>query len=150
MTDEERQLDGFIAKFASDNQALIRACRAHMRGRLPGYHELVYDNYNFFVIGYCASERPSESILSLAANAKGLTLFFLQGVALADPDGLLQGEGNAVRSIRIPEAARLAAPQVDALIERAMAQGRAADPDASSKLIIRSVSAKQRPRRKGA
>ena len=147
MTDAETQLDGFIAKFAPDNQALIRECRAYMRGRLPSYHELVYDNYNFFVIGYCPGERPSDAILSLAANAKGMTLFFLRGVALADPNGLLQGEGNAVRSIRLPDCTRQDDAQVDALIERAVLQGKLPEPGIESKLIIRSVSAKQRPRR---
>ena len=42
-------------------------------------HELVYDNDNFFVIGYGASPRPSEAILSIAASAKGVSLCFLDG-----------------------------------------------------------------------
>lgn len=148
MTSPESQLDGFIAKFDPDNQVLIRECRAHMRARLPGYHEMVYDNYNFFVIGYCPSERPSDAILSLAAQAKGMTLCFLHGVHLADPEGLLQGGGNLVRSIRIPAANRLADLGVDALIGRAIEQGKAADAHLPAKLIIRSISAKQRPRRR--
>ena len=63
----EQQLAGFIEKFDSKNAALIRSVRKVLRKRLPTANELVYDNYNFFVIGYCATERPSDCILSIAA-----------------------------------------------------------------------------------
>ena len=48
----EQQLAGFIKKFDSKNAALIRSVRKVLRERLPTANELVYDNYNFFVIGY--------------------------------------------------------------------------------------------------
>ena len=48
----EKQLEEFIGKFEQKNQALIRATRKAFRRRLPAANELVYDNYNFFVIGY--------------------------------------------------------------------------------------------------
>jgi hypothetical protein len=41
-----------------------------VRKKLPTAHELVYDNYNFFVIGYSATERPSDAIVSIAAKAR--------------------------------------------------------------------------------
>jgi len=47
----EKQLAGFIAKFAPEMAKRIRAARANMRKRIPQAVELVYDNYNFFVIG---------------------------------------------------------------------------------------------------
>jgi hypothetical protein len=34
--------------------------------------EIVYDNYNFFVIGFSVTERPSDCILSIAAAANGV------------------------------------------------------------------------------
>jgi hypothetical protein len=65
-----RQLAGFIAKFEPANAKLIRQCRAAIRRLLPTATELVYDNYNFFVIGYSATARPSDCILSIAAAAQ--------------------------------------------------------------------------------
>ena len=59
---DEVQLRRFIAKFEARNQALIRSLHRALRKRLPTANELVYDNYNFFVIGYCTSERPSDSL----------------------------------------------------------------------------------------
>lgn len=67
--DSEKQLKGFIDKFEPKHQALIRATRKALRKRLPLANELAYDNYNFFVLGYCSSERPSDCILSIAAGA---------------------------------------------------------------------------------
>jgi hypothetical protein len=83
----EKQLAGFIAKFTPEMAALIRAARSKMRKRIPNALELVYDNYNFFVIGYGPNERPRDAIFSLAAQAKGLSLCFLQGAGLPDPKG---------------------------------------------------------------
>jgi hypothetical protein len=87
-------------------------------------------------------------IFSLAAQAKGLTLFFGQGKGLPDPAKILKGSGNVVRSIQLESAATLDRPEVRALIGEAL--NRAKTPlDANSKhsLIIKSISAKQRPRR---
>ena len=144
----EKQLAGFIAKFTPAMATFIREARKKMRGRLPQAVELVYDNYNFFVIGYGPSERPSEAIFSLAAQAKGLSLCFLQGAGLADPTGLLKGSGNVVRSIRLENAATLDRAAVRALMKAALDRATVPiDPEGAHQLIIRSVSAKQRPRR---
>jgi len=53
-----QQVDGFIEKFESAMTQRIRAVRATLRKRFPTGIELVYDNYNFFVIGYSTTERP--------------------------------------------------------------------------------------------
>ena len=144
----ETQLAGFIAKFAPDVAALIRAARKRMRARLPRATEFVYDNYNFFVIGYGPGERPSEAIFSLAAQAKGVSLCFLQGAGLPDPKKILRGSGNVVRNIRLESAATLEKPEVRALIDAALERAKVPlDPKGKHQLIIRSVSAKQRPRR---
>ncbi|MBX3430319.1 MAG: DUF1801 domain-containing protein [Hyphomonadaceae bacterium] len=144
----EQQLAGFIAKFTPEMAKRIRAARAKMRKRIPQAIELVYDNYNFFVIGYGPSERPSDAIFSLAAQAKGLSLCFLQGAKLPDPKRLLKGSGNVVRNIRLDDATTLDLPDVDALISVAIERAKTPMPaKGKHQLIIRSVSAKQRPRR---
>jgi len=144
----EKQLAGFIAKFTPEIATLIRGARKKMRERLPQAIELVYDNYNFFVIGYGPSEKASQAIFSLAAQAKGVSLCFLQGAGLPDPNGLLKGNGNVVRSIRLESAATLDRAEVRALIKAALVRAKSPiDPKCVHQLIIKSVSAKQRPRR---
>jgi hypothetical protein len=147
----EKQLAGFIAKFTPEMATFIRAARRKMRALLPNAVELVYDNYNFLVIGYGPGERPSDAIFSLAAQAKGVALCFLQGAGLPDPEGLLRGSGNVVRSIRLDSPATLDRADVRALVKTALARAKTPlEPGAKHRLVIRSVSAKQRPRRAAA
>jgi hypothetical protein len=144
----ERQLSEFIEKFTPEMGKLIRAARAKMRGLMPHALELVYDNYNFFVIGYGPSEKAGDAIFSLAAQAKGLSLCFLQGAKLPDPHKLLRGSGNVVRNIRLESADALDDPEVRGLIDVALARAKSPMPaDGHHRLIIKSVSTKQRPRR---
>ena len=147
MVSPEAQLAGFIEKFTPETAALIRAARKKMRALLPDAVELVYDNYNFFVIGYGPSERPSEAVFSIAAQAKGVSLCFLQGAGLPDPHRLLRGSGNVVRNVRLAGVATLEQPEVLALIDVARRRAKVPFGDGEHRLIIRSVSAKQRPRR---
>jgi len=145
----ETQLRAFIAKFGADDQRLIRAVRTAMRKRLPTANELVWDNYNFFVIGYSPTERPTDSVFSIAARANGLGICFIQGAKLADPKGLLVGSGKQTRFIRVESASQLVHPDVEALMKQAVSAAKIPFPTSGrSKLIIRSVSAKQRPRRR--
>ena len=145
----EDQLEIFIDKFDSKNAALIRSARKTLRKRLPAANELVYDNYNFFVIGYCSTERPSDCIVSIAAAANGVGLSFYYGAFLPDPLKLLLGSGSQNRFIRIESAATLAHPAVEELIAAAIAQAKRPLPASGrGKLVIRSISKKQKPRRK--
>ena len=148
--DEEARLTAFIEKFTPAMQKEIRSVRAAMRRRLPGAFELAYDNYNFFVIGYSPTERPSDAVFSIAASAKGVSLCFIQGAALPDPAGVLQGDGKQTRFIRLESAATLKRPEVEALVTAAIADAAAPFRKAAGGgLVIRSVSTKQRPRKKG-
>jgi len=142
------QLAGFIDKFEPPMAKRIRACRAALRKRFPSANEIVYDNYNFFVIGYSPTERPSDTIVSLAAAANGVGLSFYHGATIADPHKLLQGSGVQNRFLRLESAGRLSEPHVAALIDAADAQSKVPFAQEKGRLIIKSISAKQRPRRK--
>ncbi len=143
------QLDGFLAKFTPEVRAIAKAALAKMRRRLPGALELVYDNYNALAIGFGPSERASEAIFSIALFPRWVSLFFLQsGAKLPDPQKLLKGSGKRVRHIVLEGAATLDRPAVQELI--ALALERAAKPlDATNRrrIVIKFISAKQRPRR---
>lgn len=142
------QLASFIDKFEPGMAERIRACRAALRKRFPSANEIVYDNYNFFVIGYSPTERPSDTIVSLAAGANGVGLSFYHGATIPDPHELFQGSGAQNRFIRLESAGRLSDPQVAELIDAAEAQSKVPFAQEKGRLIIKSISAKQRPRRK--
>ena len=142
------QVAGFISKFDPRVAKQIRYCRAAVRRRMPTAHELVYDNYNFFLIGYSSTEHASDCIISLASNSHGVTLFFYYGARLPDPAKILEGSGNQVRFIRMDGAATLKRPEVEALLREAIAYGKHPLPETGrGRTLVKSISAKQRPRR---
>lgn len=142
------QLEEFLAKFDPAMAKFIRQCRSALRKRFPSANELVYDNYNFFVTGYSTTERPSDCVVSLAANSKGVGLSFYYGATLPDPHGILQGSGSQNRFVRLEGPATLVKPEVRELVDAAEAQAATPFPKTGrGQLIIRSISAKQRPRR---
>jgi hypothetical protein len=144
----ERQLSGFLAKFTPEVAELAEAVLNKMRRLYPTALELVYDNYNALAIGFSPTERASDGIFSIALYPKWVSLFFLQGARLPDPAGILNGSGNVVRYIVLPNPAMLDDPAVTALMSEAVARARVPfDPKGAHRLIIKSVSAKQRPRR---
>ena len=141
-------LKRFIGKFSAPVQRVAVAVLAKMRARLPGAIELVYDNYNALAIGFGPGERASEAIFSIALYPRWVTLFFLRGAALDDADGILRGSGNQVRHIVLESAATLDKPAVRRLMKGALAQAkRGIDPKGRRRIVIKAVSAKQRPRR---
>jgi len=144
----ERTLDGFLDRFTPEVAALARAALARMRARLPGAVQMVYDNYNALVVGFCPGDRPSEGIFSIAVYPRSVALCFLQGAGLADPHELLRGSGTVARHLPLARADDLERPEVQDLVARALAGARTPlDPTRPGRLVIRSVSARQRPRR---
>lgn len=145
------QVAGFIARFDPAVAKLARAARAKLRKRFPTALELVYDNYNALAIGYGPTDRTSDAFLSLAIYARGVNLYFLYGATLPDPDGLLEGNGTRGRFVRLERAAQLDEVKVASLVTRAAERARVPlAPRGRGQTIVKSVSAKQRPRRPAA
>jgi hypothetical protein len=82
-------------------------------------------------------------------NAAGVYLCFLQGAGLPDPSGVLCGSGKVARNVRLMAVGDFARPEVEALINVAIANSRVPyDANRSGRFYVKSVSAKKRPRRK--
>jgi len=142
------QVAGFIAKFDPAIAKLVRSARSALRKRWPTAVELVYDNYNALAIGWGPNERASEAIVSLAVFARGVNLYFIQGAILPDPYKLLNGSGNQGRFIRLESVDQLDQPAIEALLRAAVREGETPLPAAGrGYTVIKSVSARQRPRR---
>ena len=148
MPDTERRIEAFVAKYTPAIAAQLRDARQRLRARFPRGVEMVFDNYNALVFGIGPTDRSRDSFISIAGYPKWVTLFFLDGAGLHDPDGLLEGDGKQVRGIRLKTPADLDSPAVAALIGQAVAPHRdalaAAAPLAT---VIKMEVARQRPRR---
>ena len=140
------QMNRFLAKYSVEVRSVARKAIAKLRVRLPGAIELVYDNYNALAIGFSSSERAADVIVSIALYPRWVSLFFMQGAKLPDPQRLLRGSGRQVRHIVLGDAMGLGQPAVDALVGSAIDRGKPL-PTGRRRTIIKSVSAKQRARR---
>ena len=99
-------------------------------------------------VGFGPNERASDAIFSIALYPRWINLFFFPGFNLPDPDHLLKGSGTTVRRIQLEGVATLDNPAVRALIKEALARAEPPiNPKAKGRLVIKSISAKQRPRR---
>jgi hypothetical protein len=144
----EKQLDRFLDAFVPEVAEIARKALAKLRKRLPHAIELVYDNYDALACGFSPTERASDGVFSVAVYPQHANFFFLQGAKLADPDGILQGEGSRVRHLRLENEKTLDRADVKAMMATAIKIAKVPFDDKTEyKLIIKSVSAKQRPRR---
>jgi hypothetical protein len=100
-----KQLAAAVGKFDPAVARVVRAARTVLRRRFPTAVELVYDNYNALAIGWGATERAADVMVSLAVYASGVNLYFMQGARLPDPMGVLLGSGRQGRFVHLPDAA---------------------------------------------
>lgn len=149
-TSPASDLKRFIARYTPNIAKLARGTLTRMRKRLPTAHQLVYDNYNTCAIGFGPTERASDVIFSIALYPQRVSLFFLQAMKsnLQDPQKLLQGSGNLVRFIPLDSPAQIDSAAVQRLMKQALVAAKVPlSRTGKGKLIIKSISATQRPRR---
>src|ERR1700751_5158995 len=115
-----QQLSRFPPKYPPKLPAQARRAPAKMRKRLPGSTEMVYDNYNGLVIGFGPNEKPSLAILSILLMPDHITLCFLQGASLTDPNRRLKASRTFGRHIRLVPPAVLDDPEILDLINTAL------------------------------
>jgi hypothetical protein len=143
------ELDSFLAKFTPEMAKSAKGVLAAMRKLCPGAVELVYDNYNALAVGFATGERVKDVWFSIAVFPNWASLFFFKTLPLKDPGKLLKGTGKTTRHIVLKDgAATLKSPGVAALIVQALDKAeKPFRPGARGRIVIKSVSAKQRPRR---
>jgi len=142
----QAQLKSFIDAFDAKDQKLIRALRTAIRKRLPGANELVYDYTAFFVIGYSPTDKAIEGILSIAARANDVRLYFMHGKTMPDPKKLLKGAGSTTRFVQIESTSQLSDPDVKALIAAQLQLAKAGPAfKGKGKIEIRSLSKTGKP-----
>lgn len=148
MASAQDQLAGFLGKYSPEIERLGGELIAALRQHLPQADVLVYDNYNALAAGFGPDGKTSNAIISIALYPRWASLFFLQAQGLPDPQGLLQGSGKTIRHVRLAGPADLYQPAIAALIEAALNSAKVRlDPARTGELLIKSISANQKPRR---
>lgn len=148
MDEAEAQLEAFLAKYLPGVAAVGRAAIKRLRARFPACDALVYDNFQALAVSFSPDGRTGSAFISVALYPRWVNLFFLQGAGLSDPEGQLSGSGTAVRHLRLARAEDLDLPAIRALIDAAEAAAPVhGEAPREARLVIKSVSARQRPRR---
>ncbi len=81
--DAQAQLESFLAKYDPEVATFARRALAKMRTLVPGAIEMVYDNYNWLVIGFSPTERPlgGNLLARFASGARDAVLSARRGPA---------------------------------------------------------------------
>src|SRR5215471_2276197 len=112
-------LKKFLRPYDREVQQLALGLRALLLEEMAPCHENIYDAYSAVAIGYGTSDRLSDGIFHIAVYSGHVNLGFNDGAALADPKGILQGNGNQIRHISFKNAADLERAEIRAYIRRA-------------------------------
>jgi hypothetical protein len=139
-----------IARYTPAIADALTSCRRKLCARVPRGFELVYEHGNALAIGYAYADQAAASLVSIAAYPGWLRLFFLHGRDLPDPEGLLEGDGARVRSMRLNSPDDLDRPAVRRLLELALAP-HAADFAAAPplKTVVKAMAQRQREQQPG-
>lgn len=148
MQTPQDQLTAMAARYAPEIAARGLAAIARLRARMPGAHRLVYDNYNALAVGFAYGDRAKDAFVSIAFYPRWVTLFFLYGKGLDDPEGLLKGDGARVRHVVLADAEDMERPEIVALLDQALEQ-KGPPPEGEGPLVIKAIAEKQRARRPG-
>jgi hypothetical protein len=142
-----RRLAELIGRYSPEVARAARAARSRVRKLLPGAIELVYDNYNALALAFGPTEKPGDAILSVALYPRWVSLFFARGAALPDPHKVLRGSGSRIRHVVLQPVSVIDTPPVRALLRAAIDTHPKRASGSRGQTIIKSVSARQRPRR---
>jgi hypothetical protein len=120
MAGEARYLENAINRYSPEVAAIARSAMKKLRTRYPGARVLVFERRGSLPIGFAPAERGNP-VFSIVLYPRWVRFFFLEGIALDDPKGRLEGTGNQVRSLRLdPGAAMLDDPYVKRLMAQAV------------------------------
>ena len=109
----------FLKPYDREIQDLALQLRALVLEEMAPCYENIYDAYSAVAIGYGTSDRMGDGVFHIAVYSKHVNLGFNDGATLADPMGILQGNGNRIRHISIKSESDLARPEIRAYIRRA-------------------------------
>jgi hypothetical protein len=119
------ELVSFLKPYDRAIRELALGLRRLVLEEMAPCYENIYDAYNAVAIGYGRSARLSDGVFHIAVYAKHVNLGFNHGATLADPSGILKGEGKHIRHLTVSTAADLAKPELRAYLRRALKQVRA-------------------------
>ena len=92
------------------------SCARLVRRLVPKAQEKIYRGWGVADYGFDA---PGRGFMSIGPQKDYVNLYFMDGVDLPDPDGLLEGAGKRLRHVKIRKPEDLKKRSLQALIRQA-------------------------------
>ena len=110
-----------LGRYSDTVRKLALATRKMILENAPDAGEFVYEVYTI-ADHFAFTERPSDAFVFTTTHANWVNLGFNFGAVLADPRGLLRGDGKMIRHVRVAKDADLEQPGVRELVRAAIAE----------------------------
>ena len=131
------QLLGFLAAYDRHSAELALALRQLILEEAPDASESVYQVYTVAIwFGYTG--KMKDMFCFITTHAGHVNLGFPRGAALPDPQGVLEGEGKAMRHIKFASLRELARPFVRRYLRAAREMTAPAGTLGSGKSVVKS------------
>jgi len=117
------EADQLVATYPAPTQALITAARAALLATFPKATESA--DAKARLLGYGYGPGYKGTVATLILSKTGVKIGVPYGAQLADPTGLLTGEGKVHRHIPIETAAQLSSPALKTLLKAAFSAWKA-------------------------
>jgi len=118
----ERALAEFLKPYDSAVRALAQGLRKLVISEVAPCQETLFRTSYTVAFLYSASTRVSESFCHISVHRQHVNLAFMRGSLLADPNGLLEGDGAWMRHIHVRGAADLERPELRTFVRAACAE----------------------------
>ena len=133
-------VEGFLSNYPEEIRAIGRKLRDMAKHAMRGAQEFLY----YDAINYSLTNSPLDRICYIRPLQKRVTLGFLFGRQLEDPDHLLQGIGKRARHIKVRTLEDTKNPALKQLVKAAWTDG--ADSVTRMKQLMRQQRANLRRR----
>ncbi len=112
-------VEGFLSNYAEEIQAISRNLRDMVKHAMRGAQEFLY----YDAINYSLTSSPLDRICYIRPLKNRVTLGFLYGRQLDNPDHLLQGIGKRARYVKIRTLEDTKNPALKQLVKAAWDNG---------------------------
>ncbi len=111
-------VDTFLKGYSPQVREIAVKAREAILSIMPDATEKVYPGWK--VIQYATGADMKSVFAAISPQRERVNLGLAGGIGLADPDGLLEGDGKAIRHIKLTSPEAAGAPAVRELVRGAL------------------------------
>jgi hypothetical protein len=117
--ESKAEFEELLLKYAPPIRALAKKTRMSVLDVFPKACERTYLGWSN--TWYGTTDKTRDGVFAISPQRAYVSLFFLRGTELADPEGLLEGAGKKLMHVNLRVAADLKRPALRRLMKRAVA-----------------------------